>query len=61
LAFASPATYGSARNPARNRFSTLKNFKIDFASGSALKNFLRIFPNETGLFPLSKKKKQKLF
>jgi hypothetical protein len=40
-------------------FPHLKNSIFHFASGSALKNFSRIFPNESPCFPHSIKNKQK--
>jgi hypothetical protein len=41
-------------------FSPLKNSIFDFASGSALKNFSLVFPNESGLFHSLSKEKAKI-
>jgi hypothetical protein len=42
--------FGFQRPACDGPFSPLKNSIFDFASGSRIKDFSRIFPNETGLF-----------
>jgi hypothetical protein len=47
------------RRPLQLRSSPLKNSIFDFASGSPLKNFSLIFPNESGPFHSFSKEKAK--